>query len=82
MLKDGMFPERILSIVRHSFLKGVMLFSKGITERRIFAQGCWWERYCAQFSGIKPMSGASLKMSGLWPREYGGLGRCNTGLWV
>lgn len=36
----------------------------------------------AQFSGIKPMSGASLKMSGLWPREYGELGRCNTGLWV
>lgn len=35
LLKDGMFPERILSIVRHSFLKGVMLFSKGITEENI-----------------------------------------------
>jgi len=28
LLKDGMFPERILSIERHSFLKGVLLFSK------------------------------------------------------
>lgn len=28
LLKDGMFPERILRIVSHSFLKSVMLFSK------------------------------------------------------
>lgn len=68
LLKDGMFPERILSIVSQ-FLKKCDAVLKVETEKRVFAQGCWWQRYCAQFSGMKPMSGVSLRMSGLWPRE-------------
>lgn len=34
-LKDGMFPERILSIVRHSFLKSVMRSQSGNREENI-----------------------------------------------